>query len=56
MPQTVGSGLSKTENPEGINGNGNIKQRFLSLADDGDNNNLYYGKNGNGTVNSVKVS
>ena len=32
LPQIVGSSYSKTENPKGIFGNKNIKQRFLSLA------------------------
>lgn len=43
LPQIVGSGLSKTENAAGINGGGNIKQRFLSLADGNPNGkyNLY---------------
>lgn len=38
LPQTIGSGLSQTENPEGINGGGDIKQRFLSLQDAFDDN------------------
>lgn len=41
LPQKVGSGYSKSENPNGINGGGEIKQRFISLEDDGDKNNLY---------------
>ena len=51
LPQTLGSGLSKIDNPEGINGGGNIKQRFISLEDDSDNNNLY----ARGTNNANKV-
>ena len=51
LPSTVGSAYD-TSNPEGINGKGSIKQRFISLEDDSDNNNLY----AEGTGNSVKVS
>lgn len=51
LPQTIGSGLDKTFNANGINGTGDIRQRFLSLEDDGNNNNLYY----NGTDKAVKV-
>lgn len=38
IPQTIGSGLDSKSNPEGINGGGKIKQRFLSLQDAFDNN------------------
>ena len=43
LPQVVGSSYSKAENPSGINGGKNIKQRFLSLANANPeaNNNLY---------------
>lgn len=51
LPATVGSPYDDS-NKKGINGAGAIKQRFISLEDDGANNNLYY----DGTNNSVKVS
>jgi hypothetical protein len=43
LPQVVGSSYSKAENPDGINGGGKIKQRFLSLsnANPEAGNNLY---------------
>ena len=43
LPQTIGSGLSSIENPNGIFGAENITQRFISLEDaDGKSvNNLY---------------
>ena len=41
LPQIVGSGLSSTSNPSGINGADNIKQRYINLADSSLDNNLY---------------
>lgn len=41
LPQIVGSGLSSTSNPSGINGADNIKQRYINLADAAEDNNLY---------------
>lgn len=61
LPQTVGSGMSKSENEQGIFGARNIKQRFISLEDaGGDANTLYANKisskfkPGAGTTNDLE--
>ena len=44
LPQIVGSAFDRTNNPKGVFGKGNIKQRYIALANDGDTgsgNDLY---------------
>ena len=43
LPQIVGSSLDRTKNIDGVFGAGNIDQRYIALANDGDGNknNLY---------------
>lgn len=41
LPQIVGSALTQTENPFGVDGGDDIKQRYINLADSSEDNNLY---------------
>ena len=39
LPQIVGSAFDRTNNPKGVFGKGDIKQRYIALANDGDTGN-----------------
>ena len=62
LPQIVGSAFDRTNNPKGVFGKGNIKQRYIALANDGDTgsgNDLYakgteYRTEGDGKIPYLK--
>ena len=39
LPQIIGSAFDRPNNPKGVFGKGNIKQRYIALANDGDTGN-----------------